>query len=556
MHRLQAIKGGVASRAAGFADVIPSSPIRRLLLASCVSNAGELAVFVALSVYLFRVSGPALVAALSAIRMLPGMIIVPLVTSWSDRMPRERLLLIIAIPRILLLGSLAAVLVTHGPVALVIAAAALETGLFSTFRPLQAALLPWLARTPAQLTAANAAAGIGDGAAVLGGPALAAVLLAVGTPPDVVIAAASLLVLAGLLLLGVKALAGLVPGQAGRRHIWPDIRAGVSTLVHTPGVRSAVIPAIGQTFARGVLNVFVVVIALDLFHLGQPGVGWLGAAMGLGALVGSPLTFLVVRGRRFARPYGLAIASWGVPFVLLGSLHWKYAPYLLLAALGVANIMGDVAVYTTLQRLIEPGQLGRAMGARELVLLGSVAVGSAIAPWLIDGLGVRHALIAVGLLLFVVPALFARPLIAIDRRLAVPGPEADLLRQLPFMRPLPVGTIEHLANQLTEEIYEPGTLIIREGDAGERFYVIAAGHAQASIGGTALREMGEGDCFGEIALLRRVPRTATVAAIGQLQVWSLTRTEFLAAVTGNPDSVVAAETLAAGRLGARGSSPP
>jgi CRP-like cAMP-binding protein len=91
-------------------------------------------------------------------------------------------------------------------------------------------------------------------------------------------------------------------------------------------------------------------------------------------------------------------------------------------------------------------------------------------------------------------------------------------------------------------------VIIREGDPGESFYLIAAGRAHASRGGRQLREMGAADSFGEIALLRKIPRTATVTAISRLHVWVLDREEFLAAVTGSPESAEGADAVVSARL--------
>jgi CRP-like cAMP-binding protein len=137
---------------------------------------------------------------------------------------------------------------------------------------------------------------------------------------------------------------------------------------------------------------------------------------------------------------------------------------------------------------------------------------------------------------------------AVDSRLSAPGPEVALLRQVSFFGPLPFATVEHLASVLRPATYEPGDVIIREGDPGERFYLIAAGRARASSGGRRLSEMGAGDSFGEIALLRRIPRTATVTAISRLHARILDREEFLAAVTGSPESVESADAVVSARL--------
>jgi MFS family permease len=234
--------------------------------------------------------------------------------------------------------------------------------------------------------------------------------------------------------------------------------------------------------------------------------------------------------------------------ILLGFAHGPYWPYLMFGVIGVANVFDDVGVYSSLQQVIPPRLMGRALGVRRGLLLLSMGLGSAVTPLLIDAWGARGTLIATGLLLVVLAAAFLPRLTAIDGRISAPGPDLALLRQVPFFRPLPFAIVECLAGDLQSATYEPGQMIITEGEPGELFYIIAAGQARAAKDGNQLREMGTGDSFGEIALLRRIPRTAAVTAISRVETRALTRDEFLAAVTGNPESVDRAEEVVSTRL--------
>jgi len=208
-----------------------------------------------------------------------------------------------------------------------------------------------------------------------------------------------------------------------------------------------------------------------------------------------------------------------------------------------------VGVYSSLQQVIPPRLMGRALGVRRGLLLLSMGLGSAVTPWLIDAWGARGTLIATGLLLVALAAAFLPRLTAIDGKISAPGPELALLRQVSFFRPLPFAIVEHLTSALQSATYEPGDTIIEDGEPGERFYIIAEGQARAAAkDGRQLREMGAGDSFGEIALLRRIPRTATVTALSRLEVRTLAREEFLAGVTGNPESVERAEDVVSTRL--------
>ncbi len=153
-------------------------PIRLLLMAWGACYASDLAAFTAASVYAYRTGGAGLVGIFGLARGLSGALLVPLVTSWSDRVRRERLLIASVVPRAVLLGAAGAAMASGGQAVLVIVLVSLAAGLASVFRQVQAALLPWLARTPDELTQANTAASMVQSAAMVGGPAVAAGLLA------------------------------------------------------------------------------------------------------------------------------------------------------------------------------------------------------------------------------------------------------------------------------------------------------------------------------------------------------------------------------------------
>ena len=177
---------------------------------------------------------------------------------------------------------------------------------------------------------------------------------------------------------------------------------------------------------------------------------------------------------------------------------------------------------------------------------GDLAAFTAASVYAFDAGGA--GLVAVLGLLKALPGAFLPRLTAIDGRISAPGPDLALLRQVSFFRPLPFAIVEHLASELQSATYEPGDVIIREGEPGERFYMIAEGQARAFKDGNQLREMGTGESFGEIALLRRIPRTATIIAVSRVEARTLGREEFLAAVTGNPESVERAEEVVSTRL--------
>ena len=527
-----------------------SRPIRLLLLAWFLAYAGDLAAFTAASVYVYAVGGAAYVGLLGLLKALPGALLVPLVGSWSDRVRRERLLMVSVALRALLLGAAAAVMTGGAQDILVLVLVGVEAGLASVFRQVQAALLPWLARTPDELTHANTAVSVMQSAAMLVGPAVAAGLLVVSTPQAAMLAACGFTAIAAVVLVGVRPLSSKAPARGAGlvKQLKLDMAAGFEAGVRRRGVLPLVIPAAAQTFARGVLGVLTVTIALSVFDLGSAGVGWLAAALGVGGVLAGPIAAVLVRGHRVARCFAAGVAGWGVPMILLAFTHARYWPYLMFGLIGVANVFDDAGVYSALQRVIPSRLIGRALAMRRAVLLLSMGLGSIVAPLLIDAWGARGALITTGLLLVAIVALSVPSLTIIDHRISEPGPDLALLRQVSFFAPLPFALVEHLASELRSATYEPGDVIIQDGQPGERFYMIAAGRARVCKDGKELRQMGTGESFGEIALLRQVPRTATVIAVTSLQARTLTREEFLAAVTGNAASAEGADEVVSARL--------
>ena len=527
-----------------------SRPIRLLLLAWFLAYAGDLAAFTAASVYVYAVGGAAYVGLLGLLKALPGALLVPLVGSWSDRVRRERLLMVSVALRALLLGAAAAVMTGGAQAILVLVLVGVEAGLASVFRQVQAALLPWLARTPDELTHANTAVSVMQSAAMLVGPAVAAGLLVVSTPQAAMLAACGFTAIAAVVLVGVRPLSSKAPARGAGllKQLKLDMAAGFEAGVRRRGVLPLVIPAAAQTFARGVLGVLTVTIALSVFDLGSAGVGWLAAALGVGGVLAGPIAAVLVRGHRVARCFAAGVAGWGVPMILLAFTHARYWPYLMFGLIGVANVFDDAGVYSALQRVIPSRLIGRALAMRRAVLLLSMGLGSIVAPLLIDAWGARGAMITTGLLLVAIVALSVPSLTIIDHRISEPGPDLALLRQVSFFAPLPFALVEHLASELRSATYEPGDVIIQDGQPGERFYMIAAGRARVCKDGKELRQMGTGESFGEIALLRQVPRTATVIALTSLQARTLTREEFLAAVTGNAASADGADEVVSARL--------
>lgn len=530
--------------------VLATAGIRRLLTAWFSGVSAEYGALVAVSVYAFSQGGASAVALFGVLRMLPALVLTPVVTSVADRVPRERLLLSTLSVRTAALALVCAAILADLPLLVVLLLAGLESAFLGVHRPAQNALLPWLAHTPEELTAANVLSSLLEGTAVFVGPLIVGVALAV-SGPALALGVAATLMLGGVVALARLRVAGqLGPGGSGRsplRQVLDDLVGGVRAYPATRGASTLLGLAFVQTLVRGALTVIVVILAVDVLRIGEPGVGWLNAALGLGGLAGGFLAARLVRGRWLARWGALGVAAWGlplIPFVVVDSIP---AALGLFALVGVANAVLDVAVFTALQRALPPAALGRALGVLETVALVGIGLGAAVTPAALTVTDVQGVLLAAGLLLVGAAAAGWRATAVLDRSLPVPGPEVSLLRGLPMFAPLPLVTVEHLATRLRDTAFDDGAVVIREGDPGALFYIVVDGEAAASVQGRSLRTMGPGEGFGEIALLRDVPRTATVVARGRLHTVTLHRTDFLAALS-TAESATAADAVVRGRL--------
>jgi hypothetical protein len=345
---------------------------------------------------------------------------------------------------------------------------------------------------------------------------------------------------------------GIEVEDSGEREpvsVLDELLAGFRAIAHQRRTRFLVGLFSAQTFVDGMLSVLIVVIALKLLDTGQAGVGFLNSAVGVGGLLGALAAAALVGRRRQAADFGLGIFIWGVPIALVAIWPNQAFVLVLLAVVGIGNTIVDVSGMTLLQRSAPDDVLARVFGVLESVLLLAGALGAVAAPLLLNWLGTRGALIVAGSLLplVVIPA-WPR-LNAIDRAAEVPVERLELLRANPIFAPLPASTLEQLAHALEEVPASVGEEIVRQGEPGDRFYLIKHGGFDVYVDGEPVQSLETGDSFGEIALLRNVPRTATVRARTEAVLYALDRRHFLAAVTGFGPSLSAAEGIIGMRQG-------
>jgi len=324
--------------------------------------------------------------------------------------------------------------------------------------------------------------------------------------------------------------------------------AGFRAIGAEPRLRLLIFLYAAQALVAGALGVLVVVVALDLLELGNSGVGFLESVSGIGSLVGAGIALALVARKKLAGDFGLGIVLWGAPLVVLGIFPNTVVALLALAVLGIGNTLVDIAAITLLQRTAPAAVAGRVFGVLDSMLVGAIGLGSVLAPGLIALFGARVALIAVGASLPVFAAVRWRQLQAIDEGARVPIERVEALRRIPIFAPLPLRTIELLASRLEPVTVAAGAELFRRGDVGDRFYVVAEGELEVLLD-SGVKLEGPGAYVGEIALLRDIPRTATVRARTDATLWALDRDEFLDAVTGHARASDAANEVIGARLG-------
>jgi MFS family permease len=531
--------------ARSFSRVFRNPNIRRLEGAWAVSIITYWAYGIALAVFAYEEGGAAAVGLVGLVRFIPSAIASPFTAMLADRYRRQIVIVVAELLRASFVALTVVVLVLDGPFALVLLLSALVAIVNSAEGPAESALLPTLAETPRELTAANVVSSTIESLGIFGGPAIGGLLLA-ATSAEVVFAAAAVAFTLSAFLVSRVRVEGKQerPEQTGGAI--REFTAGFVTLAREPGLRVLVGLLVAQTLVAGALNVLIVVSALRLLDLGEEGVGFLNSAVGIGGLVGALVSAALI-GRRLTSNFLVGILLWGLPIALIGVFPEPVPALIFLAVVGLGNTLVDVSAFTLLQRAVPDEVLARVFGAVQALWVGGIGIGAILAPLLIAALGIRGALIVTGAMLPILATLLSRRLSPLDE-VPIPERELQLLRGIEIFKPLPPPVLESLAHSLVPVRLEAGREVFREGELGDRFYIVADGEVEIVQDGEVVNLEGPGEFFGEISLLRDVPRTATVRARTEVELRALERDEFIAAVTGHAASAEAADSVVATRL--------
>ena len=490
----------------------------------------EYAVWVAMLIYAYSRGGAGAAGLVAVAEMVPAAIVAPMVAPIADRRSPVVLLAGGYLVQAAAMAATAAAVFVGAPLA-AYAGAVLAAMAVTTTRPAQAALIPSVAATADQLTAANVVVGWLEATGLAASGLLVGVLIAVAGVGSVFAVCAGLAVAAALLVAGLQ-VAPLTPGQQEAPSVLAGIGAGLRLAVRQPRLRLMLALLTAEAVVLGALDLLIVIVAITVLDRPQSWAGYLTFACGAGSVLAATVSVVLV-GRRLGAPIlGAALVLSGALAALALGLGTA-GTVALLAVAGASSTLLDIGARTLLQRSVPPQLIGQIFGLLEGFLMAGYALGALLVPALVYLGGSRLALLGVAAVLPLAAAAGGRALLSLDADTPVPVVEIALLRSLPLFAELPAPAIEGLAAALTPRDLPPGTTLIRQGDRGDAYYAIAAGELDVQHDGQFLRRCGRGEGVGEIALLRDIPRTATVTARTAATVYVLHREPFLTAVLGH-----------------------
>ena len=544
--------------------VLGNPGLRRLNLSFAGSAIGDWAYATALTVWAYDVGGTRAVGTWFTVRLILMAIVTPFTSALVDRLDRKSILITTDLIRGAMAFAVAGLIWADRAPMTVFVVATVASLVASPFRPAFASLLPTLVRTPGELTAANGTASTIESLALFIGPALGGFLLAFFDVAIVVAFNGVTFVWSALLVSRIRVVQDAESGDgqfepAGSlsdpepeatkrkgRSLLRESAAGFVTIWAHPdlrlvtGVYAVVGVVVGSSAAYGVE------MAVQMTDFGSRGIGYLDSVYGIGAVLGGLLAISRASAGKLATDFGVGAVFWALPLLLPAVWPQMWAAFLAMFIIGVANPIVDVNAATILQRTASDEVMGRVFGALQTALIAAMAVGAALFPLAITSVGLQWSLAILVLLVAaaVLPALsrFRR----MDRSLGEPA-NLVLLRRVPLFAPLDAKSLESIAGLLIRIEMPAGECVIREGEQGDRFYVIESGTLTTTLKGNVLSRMGPGDPFGEIALLRDVPRTATVTADEDSVLLALDRQDFLNTIRGNTDLSMYVDDLIARR---------
>lgn len=540
------LAGPIRATIAAVREALANDGIRRLELVWAIGIAADAALMVVLLVVVYAQDGVVAAGVLGAVRMGPAVVAGMLAGTIVRRFGGRRVLLVLGVARTLTAALCALVIASDAPTIWLYVLATVGAVAGAPIRPAAVTLMPGLARSPGELVAANMAWGTGEGLGTFAGPFVAGLLIAAGQPALAAGVVAAAFLVTALIVINLR-FEHALDAIGGSRQARAGLLEGLKVIARRPVLRWSMLGVYGQVLTRGLLNPLTVVASIELLGMGEAGVGLLSAALGLGGFVGAVFAVSLTRSDKLIRTECAALAYWGAPIAVIGLFANPAVGLGAMVVTGVANAVYDVAIITIFQRGATNQERAAAFSLFEGVAGLGLVTGSLLAPVLIAAFGTRGALGVTGAILPIMALVIYARIGRADRVSVVDEELVQLVRRVEVFSELPLTAVERLAAGMTPMTVEAGTVLMREGEPGDTFVIVAAGDVEVTVEGRPMGRLGPGSGFGEIALLRRSPRTATVTAMTNVAGFEVNAETFACAVSG-PTSAAITEQVAAASL--------
>jgi hypothetical protein len=544
--------GRVAEWFGNYRSALSVRDLRLLFGGLLVSATGSWAYNVGLLAFVYeRTHALAWVGAAGLVRFVPALVLSTYGGVVAERLERVRLMFGADLLCALWQGGMAAVAASGGPVALALVLAGLTSATNVVYNPAVAATIPAMVSED-DLVAANALNGTIDNLVVILGPAVGAGLLLIGSPAAAFGAnAGSFLASAALVSLIRTRSRPVDVTEEGTAGPLAQMAVGVRTIATLGAARTLVAFCALVSFVYGTDTVVFVGVSEHRLGTGAEGFGYLLAGLGIGGILMAAAIDRLAGARRLGPIIIAGVAGYCLPTALLAVTHSPGLAFASEILRGASTLVVDVLAITSLQRAVPKEQLARVFGVFWAFVLASISLGTIVAPALISGFGLRAGIVILAAAPFAVGLAGYPSLVAIDRRAQVQAqalaPRVAVLEGLGIFAAASRTVLERLAAAASEARFAPGTAIVREGDPANALYVLVEGEVEVTARGEAggreklLRRMAAPSYFGEIGVLERIPRTATVTALTECRCEQIDGETLLDALTAAPPSATLME---------------
>ncbi len=522
------------NRSGAFVALRARTGLRRVLIAYACYSYVEFSTWLVVVLWAYAEGGAELAALAAVVQLIPAALLAPGIAAIGDRLPRGRALVIVhsLVLATLLLTTAALILDLSVPV--VLTAGTMLTTALAAVRPVHFSALPALAPGPDSLVSANSLSSMIDGTMQFAGPVIGGIVVATWGTGAGMAMASTFMLFAPVLCLGLRL--GRAADADHEEHILIAALGGLKALSGDVASLTLLLVMAVDFVLAGALDVLGISYADSVLGSGEAGAGLLIGALGLGSLIGALASSFLARRANLAPLIAIAGIGQGAAFACVALTSSTAGGFALLVVAGACSGIVLVSGRTLLQRSTDDVVLARVFAVQESTSLIGLSIGAGIVPFLLTSVGTTAAWVPLGLGAAIIAAVGFLLVRKLDARAVLRPFEIGLLRRVPFLAAMPPYQLERMAAGSSWRDVEAGEAVVSVGAVGDEFYVVEAGDLVVDVPGVSTRPtIGPGGYFGEVALLRHVPRTATVTTVTPARLLVVGREEFLESVTGGTD---------------------